>query len=84
LTTKPVEAKISFIMAQKILSWLWKCLDVPGGAVLGMFSLGMLSLCIFSVVAGKDVPVTIATIYGLALTNYSIHKTVKVMKHGAD
>jgi len=60
----------------KALKWLWKTLDIPGGAFVALFSLTLLFKIILSQPIGGDA----IAIYGLVLTNFMINKTAKVLK----
>lgn len=60
----------------KCLDWLWKSLDIPGGAWVALFSLTML----VKIVVGSSIGGDAITIYGLVLTNFMINKTAKVIK----
>ncbi len=45
--------------------------DVDGGAILGVWSLAMVSLSIWAVLAGMSVPTAIATMYGVVVTAFA-------------
>ncbi len=60
----------------KFLDWLWKTLDIPGGAFVALFSLTLL----FKIILGKPIGADAIAVYGLVLTNFMINKTAKVIK----
>lgn len=62
----------------KLWNKVQTALDIRGGAILGLFSLAMVSLCCFAVVTGKPFPSQIRDIYlgvisAFAATNIAKH-----------
>ena len=52
-------------------------LDISGGAILGLWSLMMLALSCFCVVAKRDMPSAVASSYGIIVGAYAVTRTFK-------
>ena len=63
-------------MKQRIKSFieLW---DIPGGSILGLFSVVMLGLCIASFVLQREIPNNVKEIFNWILTAFAASKTLK-------
>lgn len=50
-------------------------LDIPSGVIMGLFTLTIIALAVYCVIADKLFPSSIATIYSVAVSGYVVHRT---------
>jgi hypothetical protein len=53
--------------------------DIPGGAILGLWSLAMLVLAICAWHTGRDIPPNVKEIFNWILTAFAASKTLKTI-----
>lgn len=61
------------------LKSLFEVLDIPGGAILGMWSLLMLVMCAMSFWTGREIPNNVKDIFNWVLTSFAASKTLKTL-----
>lgn len=66
-------------MKEKFDAFL-KYFDVPGGVILGLFSLEMLAIIAYYACEHKELPATVRDIYLGVVSAFAVHKTASVFK----
>ena len=54
---------------------LWNALNIPGGSLMGLFTLCMIALSCHAYLAGKDIPAGVQAIYMFVMGLYGGTKT---------
>lgn len=65
-------------MKDKVLKFI-SVFDLPGGVVLGLFSLAFLGMCIASFVMQREIPNNAKEIFNWILTAFAASKTLKTI-----
>lgn len=63
----------------KLYNRICDILNLPGGTVLGLFSLEMLAIIAYYAVQGKDLPVTVRDVYLGVVAAFAVNATAKVV-----
>jgi uncharacterized membrane protein AbrB (regulator of aidB expression) len=58
---------------------LFEVADIPGGAILGLFSLAMLGICVASFVMQREIPQGVLSVYQWVLGAFAASKTLKTI-----
>lgn len=54
---------------------VWEALDIPGGALMGIFTMCIIALSCHAYLAGKDIPAGVQAIYMFVMGLYGGTKT---------
>lgn len=54
---------------------LWKLFDIPGGSLMGLFTLCIIAICLHAYLASKDVPAGVQAIYMFVMGLYGGTRT---------
>lgn len=63
---------------------IYKSLDIPGGSIMGLFTVSIITFCFAAVFFGKKIPSEVIGIYGMVLGAFAASKTIQKKYRGRE